>query len=248
VNRPPFIPRVIGHRGAAAKAPENTLAGFRRAAELGCRWVEFDVRLSLDDHPIVFHDDTLERTTDGAGIVGATPLDELLQRDAGSHFGHKFRGEPIPTLDQALALLRALGLGGNLEMKAEDGREEALAEAVTRAIGRIGTKPLPSLLVTSFSAPAIGAFARLAPDIARGLLAARLVPDWPRSAARLGAVAIVCDHETLRPEEVKAVRRTDLSLVTYTINEPHRALELFAWGVDSIISDAPDAVLAALAK
>src|SRR6185437_14318437 len=103
-NRPLLIPRVIGHRGAAARAPENTLAGFRRAAELGCRWVEFDVRLSADRRPMVFHDDTLERTTDGAGAVGATSLDMLLRCDAGGYFAPAYRGERIPMLDRTLAL------------------------------------------------------------------------------------------------------------------------------------------------
>jgi glycerophosphoryl diester phosphodiesterase len=192
----------------------------------------------------VFHDDTLERTTDGAGLVGETPLAVLLRRDAGSHFGPDCRGEPIPTLDQTLALLAALGLGGNLEMKAERGREKALAAAVADAIRRAATAP--PLLVTSFSAPALAAFAGHAPSIPRGLLAGRLAPDWSAAAARLCAVAIVCDHEMLRPEEARAVRTAGLPLLTYTVNDPRRALELFAWGVDSIISDAPDEILSAL--
>ena len=79
ISRPGLhIPKVIGHRGATLRARENTLAGFRKAAELGCTWVEFDVRLSLEGQPVVFHDDTLERTTDGIGRVGATPLGDLL--------------------------------------------------------------------------------------------------------------------------------------------------------------------------
>src|ERR1700683_1095896 len=94
------IPKVIGHRGAALRAPENTLAGFRKAAELGCTWVEFDVRLSLEDRPIIFHDDTLERTTEGTGPVGATTLVDLLSLDAGSFFDFAYRGERIPTLDE----------------------------------------------------------------------------------------------------------------------------------------------------
>lgn len=230
------IPRVIGHRGAAARAPENTLAGFRKAAELGCTWVEFDVRLSSDGHPIVFHDDTLDRTTDGSGPVGATPLVELLRRDAG--------GEPIPMLDCALAELRALGLSGNLELKADAGREEALAVTVARAVRRNA----PPLLVTSFSDEATEAFARLVPNMPRGVLTERLASDWPAIAARLGASVIACDHRYLQPDAVEAVRGSGYMLAAYTVNEPHRALELFAWGVNSVFSDAPDTILAALKK
>src|SRR5690348_652098 len=128
------IPKVIGHRGAASRAPENTLAGFRKAAELGCTWIECDVRLSHEGHPIIVHDDTLERTTDGRGRVGATPLRDLQSCDAGSYFNPSYRGERIPTLEEALRLLQSLGLGCDLELKAEAGREQALAEAVVTGI------------------------------------------------------------------------------------------------------------------
>ena len=228
------IPRVIGHRGAAARAPENTLAGFRKAAELGCRWVEFDVRLSGDDRPVVIHDDTLDRTTDGRGAVGATPIAELLKRDAG--------GEPIPTLRQTLAELSRLGLGGNLEMKADPDREEALADAVANAVRRNA----PPLLISSFSVAALEAFARLAPDIPRGLLTETLAPGWRETASRLGAAAIACDQRNLRREDASAAHDAGLVLAAYTVNDPRRALELFGWGVDSVFSDAPDVILAAL--
>lgn len=229
------IPRVIGHRGAAARAPENTLAGFRKAAALGCTWVEFDVRLSGDDRPVVIHDATLDRTTDGTGVVGLMPLAELQQRDAG--------GEPVPTLDSALAALLMLGLGGNVEMKADAGREATLAAAVANAVRRHAAP----LLVSSFSWPTLDAFVRLAPTVPRGLLTERLTPDWPDAAARLGAAAIACDQRHLHPDAAEAVRGAGYLLAAFTVNEPRRALELFAWGVNSVFSDAPDMILAALA-
>lgn len=95
---------------------------------------------------------------------------------------------------------------------------------------------------------AVEAFARHAPAVARGMLTEKLEPDWRAMAARLGVAAIVCDHKTLRPDEAGAVHTAGLSLLTYTVNEPSRALELFAWGVDSVISDAPDAIMAAATK
>jgi len=233
-NRPLLIPRVIGHRGAAARAPENTLAGFRKAAELGCRWVEFDVRLTADGYPVVFHDDTLERTTDGAGAVAQTALHDLLKLKAS--------GEPIPTLDAALAQLMASGLGGNLEVKAEPGREEALATVIARDIGTATVE----LLVTSFSMPALAAFARLAPVVLRGILTERLAPDWHADALNIGADAMACDHRYLTRDSVASVRDAGLPLLTYTVNEPARARQLWGWGVSGVITDAPDTILAAL--
>jgi glycerophosphoryl diester phosphodiesterase len=98
---------IIGHRGAPRETPENTLASFRRAFELGADAIELDVRLSRDGAPIVMHDATLERTTDGADSVSQRTLAQLKRLDAGSWFDPKFRGERIPTLEEALALVRA---------------------------------------------------------------------------------------------------------------------------------------------
>jgi glycerophosphoryl diester phosphodiesterase len=245
ITRPGLhIPKVIGHRGAALRAPENTLAGFRKAAELGCTWVEFDARLSLEDRPVVFHDDTLERTTDRTGRVGATPLGDILSCDAGSYFNFKYRGERIPTLDETLTLLLSLGLGCDLEMKADPGREQALAETVAGTIERVWPKAFPYPLVTSFSALAIEAFADLAPHIPLGYLTTKLPSDWQVQAGRFGAAAVVCDQKSLMLEDVKAVSTAGFPLLVYTVNQVSRAEMLFAWGVDGVISDAPDAILA----
>ncbi len=209
------------------------MAGFRRAAALGCRWVEFDVRLSSDGHPIVFHDKTLERMTGQTGEVSAMPLSALLKC--------KVAGAPIPTLEGALAELGALGLGANVEMKAEAGDEAALAASVAAAIAR--GPPLP-LLVSSFSLPALAALFRVAPELPRGVLTERLMTNWRDAPQRVGAAALVCNHQTLHRSAVRAVQAADFLLATYTVNDPDRARELFAWGVDSVISDVPDAIMA----
>lgn len=241
-----LLPRVIGHRGAAARAPENTLAGFRRAAELGCRWVEFDVRLSLEGRAVLFHDDNLERTTDGKGSVGATPFSELRARDAGAFFDRAYRGERIPTLEEALALLRQLKLAFNLEMKAERGREHVLAEVAARTLARVWPSEVSPPLVSSFEPAALTAFARRAPHIPRAYLAEDPPSDWRVRAAQVGAAAVVLDHAPLSPERARAVKSAGYPLLVYTVNHPGRARELFSWGVDGVISDAPDTILAAL--
>jgi glycerophosphoryl diester phosphodiesterase len=234
-NQAPVIPRVIGHRGAAALAPENTLAGFRKAASLGCRSVEFDVRLSRDGAPVLFHDDTVKRLTQGKGAVATLSLGELQAL--------RVRGEPIPTLAQALAELRALGLGGNLELKADDGSEAALAAIVARTVAAVTAPPL---LVSSFSVAALDAFSRAAPTIPRGVLFEALPPDWRDIATRLGAIAIIGDHRHLRLLDARDVKAAGLLLLTYTVNDPRRARDLLAWHIDGIITDMPDVMLAAL--
>jgi len=132
----PALPPVIGHRGAAAHAPENTLAGLRAANALGCRWVEFDVRLTADRALVLCHDSRLGRTTDRTGRIAALPLAALRGADAGIRFGARFAGEPIPTLDEALSLARELGLGVNIEIKADRGLAAATACAVAACLGQ----------------------------------------------------------------------------------------------------------------
>src|SRR5579859_6338194 len=107
-------PAIIGHRGAAGLAPENTLAAIRAAAAAGARWVELDVQLTRDGVPVLLHDSTLERTTDGEGKVGDADLDALRRVDAGSWFAPRFLGQRVPTLAEAVAELGQLGLGANL--------------------------------------------------------------------------------------------------------------------------------------
>jgi glycerophosphoryl diester phosphodiesterase len=233
-DKPLTIPRIIGHRGAAALATENSLAGFRRAAAVGCRWVEFDVRLTGDLQPVVFHDDTVDRLTGASGAVATMPLERLLTLRA--------RGEPIPTLAQTLAALRELGLGGNLEMKAEPGRETALAAAIAAALAGMAVP----LLVSSFSVAALDAFAKVAPATPRGLLVERLPAAWQELASRLGMAALIIDHRNLSSPQARAIRDAGFRLGVYTVNDPRRARELLGWGVDAIITDAPDILLAAL--
>ena len=134
-----FAP-VIGHRGAAAAAPENTLASLRKAKELGASWVEFDVKLTRDGVPILMHDERLERTTNGRGEVAQATLAELQELDAGGWFGPAFRGERVPTFEAALGLCAELGLGINVEIKPCPGREAETArvavETLCAAAGR----------------------------------------------------------------------------------------------------------------
>jgi len=127
------LPRVIGHRGAAAHAPENTLASFRKAAALGVEMVEFDVKLTRNRVPVVIHDDTLDRTTDGSGPIANSDFAAVRMLDAGRKFAPEFRGERVPTLDEVLTVALELGLAVNIEIKPCPGREVETAEVALAA-------------------------------------------------------------------------------------------------------------------
>ncbi len=236
-------PRVIGHRGAAGHAPENTLAGLRRAAALGVRWVEFDVKLSRDGHPILFHDQDLERTTNGRGPVAATDLADLRRLDAGAWFGAAYRGEPIPTLDEALAALAAHGLGANVEIKPCPGRAAETAEIVVRQLRAAWPAGLPPPLVSSFDEAALAVARDLAPELDRALIVGAVPADWPARLERLGCGALHCGHRDLTAATAAAVTAAGITLRCFTVNTRTRAETLFAWGAASVFSDRPDRLL-----
>jgi glycerophosphoryl diester phosphodiesterase len=234
------LPPVIGHRGAAAYAPENTLAGLRKAKALGCRWVEFDVRLTADGQPVLLHDSRLERTTDGRGRVSALSLAAVRRHDAGRWFHSSFAGECVPTLEEAVMLLAELGLGANVELKAARGKEAATGGVVAELVARTWPADPAHLLISSFQQGALAAARDRAPHIARGILFRRVPKNWRKVAAGLGCVTIHADQQRLRPAMISEIRRAGYPLLAYTVNNPERAKILFDFGVKSVFSDVPD--------
>lgn len=242
----PPLPAVIGHRGAAARAPENTLAGLRQAAALSCAWVEFDVRLTADGAPVLCHDARLDRTTDGSGLIAALPLAAIRGCDAGGWFAPEFAGERVPTLEEALLLCREIGLGANVELKADRGGQYPIAAAVAATLQNLhGHRS--AVLISSFHPSGIFKAHKLAPDIPRSILF-RVVPqNWAEMAIRFDCTVIGADHRRLKPRRVAEIRDAGYQLAAYTVNDPARASLLFGWGVTSVFSDAPDIILEAIA-
>jgi glycerophosphoryl diester phosphodiesterase len=242
---PPRLPRVIGHRGAAGAAPENTLAGIRKAKELGASWIEFDVKLTGDGHAILFHDDRLERTTDGHGPVAATTLAAIRGLDAGSWFGPAFRGEPVPTFDEALMLCAELGLGINVEIKPCRHRETETARVTMAALRRGWPQHMPVPVVSSFAPECLRVARELAPEFPRGYLASRLPRRWQALLAEYGCATLHLDQRWLGSPQRAAVAAADVPLVLYTVNDGERARQHLTRGVTSVITDHIDRVVAA---
>jgi glycerophosphoryl diester phosphodiesterase len=233
---------VIGHRGAAAHAPENTIAGFRLAKSLGCSWVEFDVRLTADGALVVCHDSRLDRTTDWTGRIAEMPLQAVQRCDAGAKFNVRFAGERIPTLEDTLSLAAEIDIGVNIEIKSDRGLARATAAAVASVLARLGDRSAP-ILVSSFVRPALATMQEVAPHVPRGLLLRRFPLRWAQQVSRLGCATLHLDHRSLNPGLITAVREAGYPLLAYTVNDPARARLLFDWGVTSVFSDAPDIIL-----
>lgn len=239
----PFPP-IIGHRGARNHAPENTLAGIREAHRQGARWVEVDVKLTRDGHPILMHDAGLDRTTDGRGAVRDLDLEEIRRLDAGAWFAPAFAGERVPTLEEALELCAELGLGLDLEVKPCPGRAAETARAlIERARPLWAGRPV---LVSSFARESLDEARRRAPDWPTGFLFEGRPGDWREAARQLG-VATLNVEGALDRRIIREYVDFGLPVLTWTVNDVARTRELLALGVASVITDAPGTMLSALA-
>ena len=230
-------PRFFAHRGGGCLAPENTLAGLRLAARLGYQGVEFDVMLSKDGAPVLIHDETLERTTDGAGCVAQTTLLELRRLDAGVRQHRAYANEPIPTLEEALACCSVLGLTANIEIKPTTGFAKETGAAVAGIVGR--TEP-GAVLLSSFSEEALAVAREYSPAVPRALLFEAVPPDWPERLQGLGCLALHCAAGHLTPQLAADFAAAAVPFACYTVNHVADAQRLFALGAVALFTDRLD--------
>lgn len=242
------LPSIIGHRGARNYAPENTLESIHTAADMGCKWVEVDVKLTKDSVPILMHDDDLNRTTNGHGPVAAMTYSDIQDLEAGSWFSEGFAGIKIPTLEETIEVVLERDLGINLEIKPCPGREVETAEAMLDQLSQIWDDR-DRLLISSFSHVSLETAMDMAPDWYRGLLLeSEPIPNWAELADYLEATTINIDGRTATRELIDEIMDTERPILAYTINDPHLARRLRAWGVDAMFTDDPDAVNDSLFK
>jgi glycerophosphoryl diester phosphodiesterase len=233
---------VVAHRGASGHAPENTLAAFRRAVELGAAFIETDLQISRDAHIVVIHDDRLDRTTTGRGPVREHTLAELRELDAGSWYDSQFAGERIPTLEEVLELSGQSDIVLYLEIK--PGAPWGVEQAVVGALRSAGETT--RAVVLSFEAATLATVRRLEPTLMTGYLYDRRQPDAVQRALELGARQLAPRGDLVTPELVAEARRNGLQVVTWTINRPEHMRAFAAVGVDGIMTDYPDRLIAVL--
>ncbi len=229
--------RIIGHRGVANLAPENTLAGIRQAADLGLSWIELDVTLTGDGQAVMFHDESVDRTTSQSGHIKNFSLADLLELDAGSWFAKSFADEKVPTLKQALELIMELGLSLNLELKVNNCDTELLARQAANVLEEVHF-PLQQLLVTSFDYSALMHFHGIH-EARIGCLFDELPEDWQTQAMNADARSIHANAQHLSQEQVALIKQAGYELYCYTVNDKNQAEELLSWGVNGIFTDKP---------
>jgi glycerophosphoryl diester phosphodiesterase len=230
-------PRILAHRGGGTVAPENTLVGVRAAAGMGFAGVEIDVQLAACGTPILMHDATVDRTTDGYGTTSDLTADELRRLDAGIWFGNEYAGEHVPTLESAVTLCRATGLWMNVELKVEGDLALETGDVVAREMHRLWGDTSPAPLLSSFSEEALAAALEAAPTLPRALLVERPPADWQARVADLKCRALGVDHRHLDAAFIAAAHAAGIAVAAYTVNDTGRAVTLFEWGLDAVITD-----------
>jgi glycerophosphoryl diester phosphodiesterase len=235
-----FDYKIIGHRGAAAYAPENTLASFDKALTLGCHCIEFDVMCSADGEPFVIHDDSLKRTTNGKGDVGKVDAAYLQGLDAGSWFSKQFKSEPLPHLKDVLKWLSFSDMQANIEIKPYPGATERTTTAVLSHIHRYWPQSKALPLVSSFDFEALIMCRSIAPEMPLGLLLHEWDAQWLQKAGQLECFSVHFNRKILTPARVKEVKDQGYVVCAYTVNRKRLANKLFNWGVDAVFSDYPD--------
>ena len=246
----PDHPLCMAHRGASARAPENTLAAFKEAIRLGVDSIELDVHLSADGVPMVIHDDSVDRTTNGRGPVSSLTCRSLRRLDAGAWFSSRFRGERIPTLEEALECARGR-CGLNIEIKEpDDGRgrglrprgagvsaPDAVSRAVARAVARTDFKE--PLIVSSFSARALRQARAAMSDVPIGFLASRSLRGLRSLHRKVGLYAVHPHVRLAAARRVRLAHRLGLLVLFWTVNDARLMRRLLALGGDGLMTDDP---------
>ncbi|REE78910.1 glycerophosphoryl diester phosphodiesterase [Paenibacillus taihuensis] len=229
-------PIVIGHRGAAGEAPENTLASFKLAAEQGSHMVELDIHLSEDGRLIVCHDETLDRTTDMSGAICSLRSDVIREADAGSKFSPSFAGERIPFLEEVYDLLPEQ-IEINVEVKDSRGTQfdEVLLNFL-RADNR-----LDRTVVSSFDHKLLLRLKQAEPELRIGLLYAADLIHHAAYAALLETEvwSLHPHHELIGADDAEDAIAAGLHIYPYTANHPAQWDRLISIGVTGIITDFP---------
>jgi glycerophosphoryl diester phosphodiesterase len=231
-------PLVLGHRGASADAPENTLAAFRAALEQGADGFELDVWRCGSGEAVVIHDADAMRTGQSPRAVAGSTLRRLRELDVGRWRGDAFAGERIPTLDEVLKAFPAAIV--NVELKSARVPDLGLPVEVVRTLRQHGAEP--RVVVSSFSATLLAAFRALAPDVATGFLVAPGAIAWARAEAAVRAIrptAIHLSRELATGQRLAAWAAGGVRVLVWTVDDPVEVERLARFGVAAVVSNRP---------
>jgi glycerophosphoryl diester phosphodiesterase len=231
---------VIAHRGASSYAPENTLAAFDLALQMGVRHIELDVALTSDSHTVVIHDDKVDRTTNGCGLVTSHTLAALQQLDAGSWFGAQFEGERIPSFDEVLARYN-----GRVHIHTEiKGKSPSLSQRTADLIRKHGLER--QVTVTSFQSVRLEEMRVHAPELPMGWLVREVNDSIIAQAHAIGATQLCPRADTVTPELVYRLHAEGFIARAWGVTTEELMQHVVQAGVDGMTVNFPDKLIAYL--
>lgn len=231
--------KVWAHRGASAYAPENTLAAFRLAHELGADGVELDVQLTTDGHVVVIHDEALDRTTSGTGPVSLRTLSQIKAVDA-SNGRDDYRGEHVPTLAEVLDLVGPTGMAVNIELKNSVEPYPGLEQAVLGIVE--GSGMAERVIYSSFNHISMTQLARSSQPSRVGLLFSDVLAEPWGYAQRLDMAALHPHWKYVQfvPETIERCHALGMAINVWTVDDPATVRRLADLGADAVITNKPD--------
>ena len=220
----------IAHRGFSSRYPENTMLAFEKALETGCDGMEFDVHMTKDGQIVVIHDESVDRTTNGSGLICEMTLEQLRAFDAG-------RGERIPTLDEYFDLVATRDFISNIELKNSLVRYPGIEAVVIEKVRQRGL--CGQVIISSFNHFSILECKRLAPEIRCGFLTGGWPIDIGAYTKKHGIECVHPEYHGLTDEAIAEIHGHGLDINTYTVNDPAAMRRLASFKVAAIITDNP---------
>lgn len=228
---------IFAHRGASGRFPENTMRAFAEAHQVGADGIELDVQLTKDKKPVVIHDDTVERTTDGKGAVNSLILDEIKSLDAGAWFSEEFKGEKIPSLTEVLEWIKETDLKLNIELK-DFLDPDAAHEIVLKMIEEHSLEE--RVIISSFNHVDIHRIGRLNQRIERAILVYENLYKPFDYASAVGVNSVHCYWPVVTPELLISAQTEGMTVRTFTVNKPEAIERLIKLGCSGIMTDWPE--------
>lgn len=232
--------QVIGHRGAGKLAPENTLASFKLAKALGLNWVELDTQVCGSGEWVVIHDDTLDRSSNGTGLVQKTSLKSLKTLDAGSWFNPRFCQESIPLLSEALDLFADLNLQPNIEIKGHFSETQPYLGHFLKILEAHWPPRLATPLISSYSLEILTILQQAKPTLPLGYLMEEITKETLEIMAEYQFFSLHCNYNGFKGLAPSKLQTLPFPLLLYTVDEPKLAEKYFQQGVCAIFSDFPN--------
>lgn len=235
--------QLIGHRGTGGLRPENTLCSFSHAAELGLNWIEFDVQLTKDEHWVVMHDETIDRTTNGHGRIEEFTLEALKKFQAGLWHKPPYPSQSIPTLTETLVLAKQLGLHANIEIKGSEITPTKHASLMAKFLHRHFAPNSPPPLLSSFDLDCLVALRAAMPDQPIAYLIDSFDSETINIAKTHNFTSINCDVNTITVSQIRSAANNNIPVLLYTVNDLNTAHTWLQQGIAAIFTDRPDLLL-----